>query len=114
MREEKEDKLKQALDTLNKKHGSTYTQLQYRIWSELYANGMHTDLDTPPNNSMFKRATGLSTPTTKKKQAESTSPEMAEAITQAASQISSAIVAALLPGLLFPEPLPVLAPAQQK
>lgn len=95
-REEREEKLKQALDTLNKKHGSEYSQMQYRIWSEMYANGMHTDLENPPNNSMFKRA-GSSTPSTKKKQSDSTSPEMAQALTQAASQVSSAIVAAFSP-----------------
>ena len=60
-REEREEKLKKAMDSLNKAHGSNYTQMQYRIWSEVYANGMHTDLDNPPNNSMFKRA-GPSTP----------------------------------------------------
>ena len=101
VREEKEDKLKQALDTLKKKHESNYTPMQYRIWSELYANGMHTDLDTPPNNSMFKRA-GSTTPAIKKKQTESTSPEMAEALTQAASQVSSAIVAAFTPRSVVP------------
>ena len=101
VREEKEDKLKQALDTLSKKHGSNYTQMQYRIWSELHANGMHTDLDTPPSNSMFKRA-GSSTPTTNKKQTDSTSPEMAEALTQAATQVSSAIVAAFTPRSTIP------------
>ena len=53
--EEKEDKLKQAMDTLNNKHGSKYTQMQHQTWSELHANGMHTDLETLLNNSMFNR-----------------------------------------------------------
>ena len=66
--------------------------MQYRIWSKLHANGMHTDLDKPPNNSTFKRA-GANTPSTKKKRSDSTSPEMAQALTQAATQVSSAIVA---------------------
>ena len=52
---------------------------------------MHTDLDKPPNNSLFKRA-GANTPSTKNKQSDSTSPEMAQALTQAATQVSSAIV----------------------
>ncbi len=95
-REQRDDKLKQAVETLNEKHGSNYTPMQYHIWSELHANGMHTDLDKPPNNSMFKRA-GANTPSTKKKQSDSTSPEMAQALTQAATQVSSAIVAAFTP-----------------
>ena len=95
-REQRDEKLKQAVETLNEKHGSNYTPMQYRIWSELHANGMHTDLDKPPNNSMFKRA-GANTPSTKKKQSDSTSPKMAQALTQAATQVSSAIVAAFTP-----------------
>ena len=61
-------------------------------------NGMHTDLDKPPNNSMFKKAGG-STPSTKSKQSgsESISPEVAQALTQAATQVSSAIVTAFTP-----------------
>ena len=70
--------------------------MQYCIWSELHANGMHIDLDKPPNNSMFKRARS-NTPSTNKKQSDSTSPEMAQALTQAATQVSSAIVAAFTP-----------------
>ena len=58
----------------------TTPECRYRIWSEVYANGMHTDLDNPPNNSMFKRA-GSNTPNIKKKQSETTSPEMAQALT---------------------------------
>ena len=97
-REQRDEKLKQAVEALNEKHGSNYTPMQYHniIWSELHANGMHTDLDKPPNNSMFKRA-GANTPSTKKKQSDSTSPEMAQALTQAAIQVSSAIVAAFTP-----------------
>ena len=112
-KEEREDKLKQAMDTLTKKHGSNYTQMQYRIWSEVYANGMHTDLDSPPTNSMFKRAgSGTGTPSTKKKQTDSTSPEMAEALTQAASEVSSAIVAAFTPKSAVPSTSTCVSPAK--
>ena len=52
-----------TMDTLNKKHGGNYTVMQYRIWSEMC---MHTELDNPPSNSMFKKA-GPATPSTKKK-----------------------------------------------
>ena len=111
-REERESKVKLAMDTLNKKHGSNYTQMQYRIWSEVYANGMHTDLDNPPNNLMFKRA-GSNTPSIKKKQTECASPEMAQALTQAASQVSSAIVAAITPKSTAPCASTGLSPAKQ-
>lgn len=93
--EKREDKLKECLDDLSEKHGGNYTKMQYRIWSEMYANGMHTDLDSPPTNSMFKRA-GPVTPSSKKK-ADSSSPEMAHALTQAACQVSAAITAAYSP-----------------
>ena len=63
--EHRDEKLKHAIDTLQKKHGTNYTPMQYRIWSELHANGMYTDLENPPNNSMFKRA-GATTPVSKK------------------------------------------------
>ena len=83
-REQRDEKLKKAVENLNENNGSNYTPIQYRIWSALYANGMHTDLDKPPNNSMFKKA-GSNTPSAKKKQSDSTSPEMAQALTQAAT-----------------------------
>ena len=95
-REQRDEKLKQAVETLNEKHGSSYTPMQYCIWSELHANGMHTDLDKPPNNSMLKRA-GSNTPSTNKKQSDSTNPEMAQALTQTDNQVSSAIVTAFTP-----------------
>ena len=84
--EQRDEKLKQAVESLNEKYGNNYTPMQYRIWSELHVNGMHTDLDKPPNNSMFKKAGG-STPSTKSKQSgsESISPEVAQALTWAAT-----------------------------
>ena len=75
---------------------TTLPPMQYRIWSELHANGMHTNLDKQPNNSMFKRA-GANTPSTKKQHSNFTSPEMAQTLTQAATQVSSAIIAAFTP-----------------
>ena len=60
--------------------------------AEVYVNGMHTDLDSPPNSSMhmFKRA-GSNTPSVRKKHLESTSPEMAQALAEAASQVSAIV-----------------------
>ena len=62
---------------------------------------MHTDLDNHPSSSMFKRV-GSDTPSTKKKQSDSTSPEMAQVLTHAVSQVSSAIVAAFTPKSITP------------
>lgn len=90
--EQRDEKLKRALDSLHEKHGTNYTPMQYRIWSELHGNGMYTDLDNPPNNSMFKRA-GVNTPSTKKPK----NAEITHAFTEAATQVSSAIVSALTP-----------------
>ena len=83
------------METLNEKYGSNYTHMQCWIWSEMHVNGMHTDLDKPPYNSMFKKAEST-TPSTKK-HSDSFSPEMAQALTQAATQVSSAIVTAFTP-----------------
>ena len=45
-----------TVDQLKAKYGSSYTQMQFRIWAELIVGGM-CSIDRPPcNNSMFKRA----------------------------------------------------------
>ena len=51
LKQEREDKVEKTLKILKTKHS---TFMQYRIWSEMVANGMHTDLDNPPVSSMFK------------------------------------------------------------
>lgn len=91
-REQRDEKLKHAMESLQTKHATNYTPMQYRIWSELHANGMYTDLDNPPNNSMFKRA-GATTPVTKKPN----NSEFTHAVSAAATQVSTAIVSALTP-----------------
>lgn len=40
---------------LKKKHESTYTPFQYKLWAEMYANGSHNSLEKPPSAAMFNR-----------------------------------------------------------
>lgn len=58
---EREKKLDEAMDTLEEKHGQMYTQMQYRIWGEMYVGGYHKSLADPPTTSMFDRAGGNDT-----------------------------------------------------
>ena len=94
--QEREDKIKNCLDFLKKKHGAKFSNMQYHMWAEMKCSGTYSDLENPPAHSMFKRA-GTTTPSTTpstKKNVDSSGPEMAQALTQAASQVSAAIVAA--------------------
>ena len=59
--------------------------MQIRIWSELIVGNIHSSLDDPPTSAMFLRA-GKNTKSVKKKDN-----DMAEAFTQAAVAISSAL-----------------------
>ena len=45
-----------TVDQLKAKYGSSYTQMQFRIWAELIVEGMCSIVRPPSNNSMFKRA----------------------------------------------------------
>ena len=56
VKQEREEKVEKCVNILKKKHGTTFSQMQYRIWAEMVANEMHSDTDTPPSSSMFKRA----------------------------------------------------------
>ena len=40
---------------LQEKHQDKYTRFQIKLWAEMLATGVHTDLDTPPAASMFGR-----------------------------------------------------------
>ena len=61
--------------------------MQLRIWAEMVAVSMHSDLDDPPNTTMFARAGGT-TPSRKKSDQQSV---VAQAVTEAASAISGAL-----------------------
>ena len=65
---EREGKLEEAITYLQDKHGQAYTQMQYRIWAEMYVGEYHKSLVDPPSTSMFCRAGG----DTKKKKDTST------------------------------------------
>ena len=52
----REDKIEEIIKSLKTKHGnSIYTQMQYRVWSEMIAGGVHTSQDEPPTTTMFSR-----------------------------------------------------------
>ena len=57
-RKKKEDQVTNTIADLKKRHGESYTTMQYRIWSEMKASGLHTSLADPPSTSMFARAGG--------------------------------------------------------
>jgi hypothetical protein len=45
-----------TVDQLEAKYGSSYIQMQFRIWAELIVGGMYSIVGPPSNNSLFKRA----------------------------------------------------------
>lgn len=51
-----QEKLDEAMATLQKNYGNQYNQMQYRIWSEMYVGGWHKSLSVAPDSSMFRRA----------------------------------------------------------
>jgi len=89
-KEEREDKVSDTLNQLREKHGNSFTPMQCRIWSEMVVGEVHSRLDDPPNTSMFMRAGGASVTKTDPN-------NMAQALTQAASQMSTAIATVLSP-----------------
>ena len=42
----------QNVDSLKKKHDTNFTPMQYRIWGEMVAGGLHINTDNPPNTTM--------------------------------------------------------------
>ena len=53
-----QDRVQDVLNSLKKEHGDKFTVMQYRIWSEMIAGGMHGSTSKPPATSMFVRAGG--------------------------------------------------------
>ena len=76
--ENKNDKKKQKLSSadarkelaeehereLKEKHGDKYTRFQYKLWAEMLASGVHTNVDEPPAASMFSRSSKRQRPNT--------------------------------------------------
>ena len=81
----REEGVEETVSTLKDKHGKTYTQMQYRIWGEMYAGGMYANLEEPPNTSMFTRAGGTTPSRSRSDQG------VAEALTRVANQISGCL-----------------------
>ena len=54
----KEDKVATIIADLKKRHGDSYTTMQYRIWAEMVSGGLHSSSTDPPSTSMFTRAGG--------------------------------------------------------
>ena len=53
-REEKLERIDKIIDELKTKHGSEYTDIQYRVWAESFDTRYHQSLDSPPQGSIFK------------------------------------------------------------
>ena len=52
--EEKLERIDKIIDELKTKHGSEYTDIQYRVWAESFDTRYHQSLDSPPQGSIFK------------------------------------------------------------
>ena len=43
--EERKEQVEDTMEQLQSIHGKKYTQMQYRVWSEMYVGGVHSSLD---------------------------------------------------------------------
>ena len=48
-RSKKEKDIEDALKNLQEKHSEQYSDPQLRLWARMYVNGIHADLETPPD-----------------------------------------------------------------
>ena len=65
--EEREERVQETIKVLKEKHGTLFTPMQIRVWSEMVAGDLHSSLDEPPTTSMFVRAGDGGTSKMKKK-----------------------------------------------
>ena len=78
----REEQVEDTMEQLQSMHIKKYTQMQYRVWSEMYVGGIiHSSLNKPPTTTMFLRAGGMA-PSKKK------SDPVSEALTHLASAIT--------------------------
>jgi len=56
--EEREEQVKDTIDKLREKHGTRYSPMQIRIWSEMIQGGIDSSLTDCHTSSMFVRAGG--------------------------------------------------------
>ena len=82
-RSAKDEEVQKLVESLTKKHGSSFTTMQMRIWAEMISAGLHSDSDNPPSTSMFVRAGNQSV--NKKSQS------VNQVITEAANVIASSL-----------------------
>ena len=81
--EHREQKVEKLVQNLKAKHGDTkYTPMQFRVWGEVLAGGVHTSDNDPPSTSMFVHCGNV--PNKRK----STSDVVVEAIENIASNYS--------------------------
>ncbi len=52
--EEKLERVDEMVDELKSKHGTAYTNIQYRVWAETIDTGRHRSVDSPPRGTFFK------------------------------------------------------------
>ena len=84
------ERVQTLVDQLKDKHANNFSPMQYRIWGELIVGGQHVSMDeAPENNSMFTRAGGGTK--TKPKSASAQQSPVAQALTEAATVLTSAL-----------------------
>ena len=55
-KKDREEEVEELLEGLKAKHGTVYTPMQFRIWAEMIAGGVHISQDEPPCTTMFNRS----------------------------------------------------------
>lgn len=58
---DREDRTAETILKLKAKHGAAFTQMQYRVWSEMIVGGVHSSQDDPPSTTMFSRCGTMGT-----------------------------------------------------
>lgn len=48
-RSKREDEIESTFHTLRTKHSDQYSDPKLRLWARMYVNGLHDDLESPPN-----------------------------------------------------------------
>ena len=92
---EREKKIEEIMATLQEKHARKFTQMQYRIWSEMYVGGYFKSLEDHPDTSMFAKAGGTVT----QKKSAGPAVEASKNLTSALLSSSGATVATRLTAL---------------
>ena len=57
-KESKDKQIEATIKELKDRHSMAFTQMQYRIWSEMLIGGIYSSYDEAPKSSMFSRAGG--------------------------------------------------------